>query len=128
MPRAPNATRSHFAWLQDKLGCRSTWDRLGLKLFQINQRWPPFAKGSLSGSWTGFAALLAYGGHYRALAGDVTIPGDRPVELDSEKPYPACRSRRFRGEFVTAGSVRWSAVEVSLVVSWCRRERKTQRS
>jgi hypothetical protein len=32
------------------------------------QKWPPFAKGSLSGSRTGFAALLAYGGYYRALA------------------------------------------------------------
>src|ERR1700722_1094491 len=51
------------------------------------QRWPPFAKGSLSGSWTGFAALLPYGSHYRALAGGATIPGDWPVRPDIEKPY-----------------------------------------
>jgi hypothetical protein len=31
-------------------------------------RWPPFAKGSLPGSWIGFAAHLGYGGYYRALA------------------------------------------------------------
>jgi hypothetical protein len=42
----------------------------------------------LSGSWTGFAALLAYGGRYRALAGDATIPEDRPVRPDSERPLP----------------------------------------
>ena len=53
----------------------------------VCMRWPPFAKGSLSGSWTGFAALLAYGGYYRALAGGATIPGDRPVRPDFEKPY-----------------------------------------
>jgi hypothetical protein len=89
MPRAPSATRSHFAWLQDKLGCRSTWDRLGPKLFQIIKafingrlrRWPPFAKGFSSGSWTGFAPFLAYGNHYRALAEDATISEDRPVRL-----------------------------------------------
>jgi hypothetical protein len=98
MPRAPSATRSHFAWLQDKLGCRSTWDRLGPKLFQINKafingrllRWPPFAKGSLSGSWDRIAALLAYGGHYRALAGGAIIPGDQPVRPDFEKPPVRC--------------------------------------
>jgi hypothetical protein len=50
-------------------------------------RWPPFAKGSLSGSWTGFAALLAYRGYYRALAGGATIAEDRPVRPDFEKPY-----------------------------------------
>jgi hypothetical protein len=50
-------------------------------------RWPPFAKGSSSGSWTGFAGLLAYGGHYRALSGGATIPGDRPFRPDFEKPY-----------------------------------------
>jgi hypothetical protein len=43
----------------------------------------PFAKGSLSGSWTGFAALSAYGGNERAFAGDATIPGDRPVGQSS---------------------------------------------
>jgi hypothetical protein len=32
-------------------------------------RWPPFAKGSLSASGTGFAALLACEGYYRALGG-----------------------------------------------------------
>jgi hypothetical protein len=49
--------------------------------------WPPFAKGSLSGSWIGFAAHLGYGGRYRALVGSATIPGDRPVRPDFEKPY-----------------------------------------
>ena len=49
-------------------------------------RWPPFAKDSLSGSWSGFSALLAYGGHYRALARGATIPGERPVRPDFEKP------------------------------------------
>jgi hypothetical protein len=58
------------------------------------QRWPPFAKGSLSGSWTGFAALLAYGDHYRALAGGATIPGDRPV-----RPEKPCLPRLAAGRF-----------------------------
>jgi hypothetical protein len=40
------------------------------------QRWPQVASGSLSGSWTGFAALLAYRGYYRALAEDATILAD----------------------------------------------------
>ena len=53
-------------------------------------RWPPFAKGSLSGSWDRIAALLAYGGHYRALAGGAIIPGDRPVRPDFEKPPVRC--------------------------------------
>ena len=55
------------------------------------QRWPPFAKRSLSGSWTGFAALLACAGYYRALAGGATILGDRRVRPDFEKPsLPRC--------------------------------------
>jgi hypothetical protein len=49
-------------------------------------RWPPFAKGSLSGSWIGFWALLGLQGYYRALARSATIPGDRPVRPDFEKP------------------------------------------
>jgi hypothetical protein len=55
-------------------------------LLQINEvRWPPFAAGSFSALGTGFAALLTYEGHYRALAGGATIPGDRPVRPDFEK-------------------------------------------
>ena len=64
--------------------------RLHLNKVFVNgrlQRWPPFARGSSSGSWIGFAAPLAYGGHYRALARGATIPGDRLVRPDSEKPY-----------------------------------------
>jgi hypothetical protein len=47
--------------------------------------------------WTGFEALLAYRGHYRALAGGATIPGGRPVRPDFEKPYlpSLAAARRF---------------------------------
>jgi hypothetical protein len=60
-------------------------------------RWPSFAKGSLSDSRTGFAALLAYEGYYRALAGGATIREDRPVRPDFEKPYlpRLAAARRF---------------------------------
>jgi hypothetical protein len=51
-------------------------ERRSAPLLQFNKvfvngrllRWPPFAKGSLSGSWIGFAAHLGYGGYYRALS------------------------------------------------------------
>ena len=49
------------------------------------QRWPPFAKGSLSGPGMEVTVVLAYEDFYRALAGDATIPGDRPVRPGSEK-------------------------------------------
>jgi hypothetical protein len=52
-------------------------------------RWPPFAKGSLSVLGTGFAALLAYEGAYRALAGAATIPINRPIRLEFERGGPA---------------------------------------
>jgi hypothetical protein len=70
-----------------RLGRR--WSAWGLyrDSAQASPRWPPFAKGSVSGSWTGFAALLACGDHYRALARSATIPGDRPVRPDFEKPH-----------------------------------------
>ena len=49
------------------------------------QRWPPFAKGSLSSPAMEVTVVLAYEDLYRALAGDATIPGDRPVRPGSEK-------------------------------------------
>jgi hypothetical protein len=60
-------------------------------------RWPSFAKGSLSDSRTGFAALLAYEGYYRALWGGATIREDRPIRSDFEKPYlpRLAAARRF---------------------------------
>jgi hypothetical protein len=47
---------------------------------------------------TGFAALLAYGGHYRALAGGATIPRDRPVRPDFRQTVSseACRPEQIR--------------------------------
>jgi hypothetical protein len=48
-------------------------------------KWPPFAKGSLSGLGTGFAALLAYEDAYRALEGDATIPVNRPIRPEFER-------------------------------------------
>ena len=58
-------------------------------------RWPPFAKGSLSGLGTEVAVVPAYEGLYRALAGDATIPGDRPVRPGLEKTVTpkACGNR-----------------------------------
>ncbi len=54
-------------------------------------RWPPLAKGFCLALGTGFAALLAYGGDYRALARDATIPGDRPVRREFERSWPRRR-------------------------------------
>jgi hypothetical protein len=61
-----------------------------------------FRQRSLSGSWTGFAALLAYGGHYRALAGAATIPGDRPVRPEFERSWPRARGQS-NGECMRGG-------------------------
>jgi hypothetical protein len=55
------------------------------------QRWPPFAKGSLSGPGMEVTVVLAYEDLYRALAGDATIPGDRPVRPGSE--FVRCRNK-----------------------------------
>ena len=52
------------------------------------QRWPRLAKGFCLALGTGFAALLAHGGYYRALAGGATISGDRPVRREFERSWP----------------------------------------
>ena len=57
------------------------------------QRWPPLAKGFCLALGTGFAALLAYGGYYRALAGGATISGDRPVRREFERSWPRARGQ-----------------------------------
>jgi hypothetical protein len=74
-------------------------------------RWPPFAKGSLSGSWIGFRALLAYGGYYRALEGGATIPGDRPVRPDRQPIFTSCvrcDCRLMRPRYLK--NTRWLAI------------------
>jgi hypothetical protein len=73
--------------------CLAFWDardtserRLQISDVSVNGRllrWPPFAKGSLFGSWIGFAAHPDYGSCYRALEGDATIPVNR---LTSVRP------------------------------------------
>jgi predicted dithiol-disulfide oxidoreductase (DUF899 family) len=83
------ATRTGVVWD----GCATTTGTCSAAQEQTARRaikgrlqgWPPFAKGSFSALGTGFAALLTYEGHYRALAGGATIPGDRRVRPDFEK-------------------------------------------
>jgi hypothetical protein len=53
------------------------------------QKWPPFAKSSLSRSWIGSPAFLVYEEAYRALAGDATIPVDRPNKPEFQRSGPS---------------------------------------
>ena len=47
------------------------------------RRWPPFVEGFLTRPWIKFPDLLVYEDAYRALAGDATIPVDRPISQNS---------------------------------------------